>query len=61
MNDELRAETKRKDEEGWFRVPLGSPVVGSVTWDRSRGSWVVKEEGSGKAYAYGEDGKFASI
>ncbi|MDE1852786.1 MAG: ParB N-terminal domain-containing protein [Thaumarchaeota archaeon] len=61
VNDELRAETKRRDEEGWFRVPSGSPVVGSVTWDKSRGSWVVKEEGSGKAYAYGEDGKFASI
>ena len=60
VGGELRVETKKKDaKEEWFRVPIGKPVVGSVSWDKGLKSWVVKEGGSGKAYAYGEDGKFS--
>ena len=60
VGEELRVETRKKDDkEGWFRVPIGKPVVGSVSWDKDLNSWVVKAGGSGRAYAYGEDGKFS--
>ena len=60
IDGELRVEAKRRGEEGWFSVPAGKPRVGSVGWDGGRRSWVVKEKGGGRAYLYGEDGKFVA-
>lgn len=57
VDGEPRAETRRKDEEGWFSLPSRSPLIGSVSWSDKRHSWVVKEKASGKQYLYGEDAK----
>jgi len=61
IDGELRAETRGKDDEGWFSVAVGKPKVGAVSWSAERKSWVEKEEGSGREYLYGEDRKFTAI
>ena len=54
---ELRAEARRKGEEGWFPLPQKSPTVGSVSWRAERKAWMVKADG--RLCVYGEDGRFA--
>ena len=61
VGDELQAEGMTMDDEGWFSIPGGRPRVGSVSWDGEHKSWVVKEKEGGKAYLYGEDGRFVAI
>ena len=58
---EVKAAGRRKDDEGWFKLPTAKPIVGSVSWSAVRKAWIVKEKGSGREYLYGEDRKFLGI
>ncbi|MDG7026770.1 MAG: hypothetical protein JRN11_08475 [Nitrososphaerota archaeon] len=59
VDGEVRAETRRKDEEGWFPLPRKSPRVGSVSWSAEKRAWMVKDARDGRLYVYADDRKFA--
>ena len=59
VEGEVRAEARRKDEEGWFPLPQKSPRVGSVSWSAEKRAWMVKDARDGRLYVYGDDRKFA--
>jgi hypothetical protein len=59
VDGELKAEAKRKDEEGgWFSLPRQNTLVGSVSWSAEKQSWVVNDRATGAQYVYGNDGNF---
>ena len=61
VDGEPRAETRKKDEEGWFTVPSGMPKVCSVSWSDKRQSWMVREKGNGVMYLYARNGMLVAV